>query len=96
MSECKTIEGDYTARGARFGIVLSRFNHFIGDRLLEGALDSLVRHGVDGAAIEVVAARVIVVNVENDFNRLKALGGVHHAGKKTRHQFGPTAGWQQQ
>ncbi len=54
MSECKTIEGDYTARGARFGIVLSRFNHFIGDRLLEGALDSLVRHGVDGAAIEVV------------------------------------------
>ena len=54
MSEYKTIEGDYTPRGARFGIVLSRFNHFIGDRLLEGALDSLVRHGVDVAAIEVV------------------------------------------
>jgi 6,7-dimethyl-8-ribityllumazine synthase len=41
-------------RGARFGIVLSRFNHFIGDRLLEGALDALIRHGVDSAAIEVV------------------------------------------
>jgi 6,7-dimethyl-8-ribityllumazine synthase len=54
MSEVKTIEGDYVPRGARFGIVLSRFNHFIGDRLLEGAVDALVRHGVDPAAIEVV------------------------------------------
>lgn len=54
MSEYKTIEGDYVPRGARFGIVLARFNHFVGDRLLEGALDALTRHGVDQAAIEVV------------------------------------------
>ncbi len=33
--------------GARFAIVASRFNHFIVDRLVEGALDALARHGAD-------------------------------------------------
>lgn len=33
--------------GARFAIVASRFNHFIVDRLVDGAVDALVRHGVD-------------------------------------------------
>ena len=50
----KTTEGELIARGARFGIVLGRFNGFIGERLLEGALDTLVRHGVEAAQIEVV------------------------------------------
>jgi 6,7-dimethyl-8-ribityllumazine synthase len=54
MTEVKSIEGDLVARNARFGIVLSRFNSFIGERLLDGALDTLVRHGADSAAIEVV------------------------------------------
>ena len=40
------------ARGARFGIVLGRFNDFIGERLFEGAVDALLRHGVDEANIE--------------------------------------------
>ena len=40
-----TFEGNLIAQGLRFGIVLSRFNHLIGDRLLEGALDTLRRHG---------------------------------------------------
>jgi len=54
MSEVKNVDGDLLARGARFGIVLARFNGFIGERLLEGALDTLVRHGADRSNIEVV------------------------------------------
>lgn len=39
------IAGDYRARGRRFGIVVSRFNEALTDRLLEGALETLWRHG---------------------------------------------------
>ncbi len=41
------IEGALNAEGLRFAIVASRFNHFITDRLLEGCLDTLSRHGAD-------------------------------------------------
>jgi len=41
----KSLEGKLMAKGLKFGIVLSRFNHFISDRLLEGALDALRRNG---------------------------------------------------
>lgn len=54
MNEVKNIDGDLIARGARFGIVLARFNSFIGEPLLAGAIDALVRHGVDASSIEVV------------------------------------------
>lgn len=37
---------------ARFGIVASRFNHFIVDRLVDGAVDALVRHGVASERID--------------------------------------------
>ncbi len=40
-------EGKLNAKGFRFAIVVSRFNSFITDRLLEGALDALKRHGAD-------------------------------------------------
>ncbi len=43
----KTFEGKLAAKGLKFGIVLSRFNHFISDRLLEGALDALRRNGAE-------------------------------------------------
>jgi 6,7-dimethyl-8-ribityllumazine synthase len=43
----KTLEGKLKADGLKFGIVLSRFNSFIGDRLLEGALDALHRNGAE-------------------------------------------------
>ncbi len=42
----KTYEGQLTGTGLRVGIVVSRFNHFITERLLEGAVDALKRHGV--------------------------------------------------
>ncbi len=54
MTDVKNIDGDLVARGTRFGIVVSRFNSFISERLLEGALDTLTRHGADAANVEVV------------------------------------------
>ena len=46
MSTIKTIEGDYQNASARYGIAVARFNSFIVDRLLEGAIDALQKHGV--------------------------------------------------
>lgn len=40
-----TTEGTYAAGGFRFALVVSRFNEYITKRLLEGALDCLLRHG---------------------------------------------------
>jgi 6,7-dimethyl-8-ribityllumazine synthase len=40
--------------GARFAVVASRFNHFIVDRLVEGALDALSRHGADMKKVTLV------------------------------------------
>ena len=46
-------EGKLNAKGFRFAIVVSRFNSFITERLLEGALDALKRHGADEKQIEI-------------------------------------------
>lgn len=54
MKDIRTIEGDFTAATARFAIVASRFNSFIVDSLLRGALDVLRRHGVGEQSIEIV------------------------------------------
>jgi len=43
----KTFEGKLIAKGLKFGMVLSRFNNFIAERLLEGALDALKRSGAE-------------------------------------------------
>jgi 6,7-dimethyl-8-ribityllumazine synthase len=50
----KTIEGELSGQGRKIGIVVSRFNSFITERLLEGAVDVLVRHGVADDDITVV------------------------------------------
>jgi 6,7-dimethyl-8-ribityllumazine synthase len=49
----KFYEGKLDAAGLRFGIVVGRFNSFISERLLEGALDALVRHGANADTIDV-------------------------------------------
>ncbi|HUW97228.1 MAG TPA: 6,7-dimethyl-8-ribityllumazine synthase [Acidiferrobacter sp.] len=54
MSGEVMIDGTLIAGEARFGIVLGRFNAFVGERLLEGALDTLHRHGADPKHITVV------------------------------------------
>jgi len=50
----KHLEGKLTAKGLKFGIVLSRFNNFVAERLLEGALDALRRSGAEEGDITVV------------------------------------------
>ena len=54
MTEITTLEGDFRGEGARFGIVVSRFNGFVVESLLGGAIDTLVRHGVARSDITVV------------------------------------------
>lgn len=49
----KVYEGKLTADGSRFGILVGRFNEFIGGKLLNGALDALKRHGASEENIEV-------------------------------------------
>lgn len=50
----KTLEGDFTATQARFALVVGRWNSFVVEHLLEGALDFLRRHGIDESQLEVV------------------------------------------
>jgi 6,7-dimethyl-8-ribityllumazine synthase len=46
-------EGNLVSEGLKFGIVVGRFNEFIGGKLLEGALDGLKRHGVKEEDIDI-------------------------------------------
>ena len=48
----KRFEGMLVGKGLKFGLVLSRFNEFITKKLLEGAQDALLRHGVNEEDIE--------------------------------------------
>ncbi len=49
----KVLEGKLTAKGFRFGIIVARFNNFITGRLLDGAVDAIVRHDGDKESITV-------------------------------------------
>ena len=50
----KTIEGKFVVQDEKFCVVISRFNEFIGSKLLSGAVDELKRHGVADDNIEVI------------------------------------------
>lgn len=52
--QIQNIEGNLSAQGIRFGLVVSRFNDFIGSKLVEGAVDCIVRHGGSKEEITVV------------------------------------------
>lgn len=88
MSAIKTIEGGLTVRGAHFGIIASRFNSFIVDSLVDGAIDALKRHGADEANIQLVkvpgafemplvAARMAA---KKEYDAIIALGAVIRGG----------------
>jgi 6,7-dimethyl-8-ribityllumazine synthase len=47
-------EGKISGGGKKFGVIVSRFNDFISDRLLNGALDALARHGTNDEDIDIV------------------------------------------
>ena len=49
----KTIEGTLDAKGLKVGLLVSRFNSFVSERLVEGAVDALVRHGAKDGDISI-------------------------------------------
>jgi 6,7-dimethyl-8-ribityllumazine synthase len=54
MSGIQTIEGQLTIRGARIALLVSRFNSFVVDSLLSGAIDTLRRHGAEDRDLHIV------------------------------------------
>lgn len=56
MDNIKTIEGDLQCRELRFAILAARFNDFIVEHLIRGAVDALKRHGATDKQIEIVRA----------------------------------------
>lgn len=53
MSSIKTYEGDFRNCSGRYAIVVGRFNSFVVESLLEGAIDTLKRHGIEESDIEI-------------------------------------------
>uniref|UniRef100_A0A7C4XEA7 6,7-dimethyl-8-ribityllumazine synthase n=1 Tax=candidate division WOR-3 bacterium TaxID=2052148 RepID=A0A7C4XEA7_UNCW3 len=49
----KEIKGNLIGKGKKFGIIVSRFNEFISKRLVDGAIDCLLRHGVEESDITI-------------------------------------------
>jgi len=86
----RTFEGKLTADGLRFAIVVSRWNGFITEELLGGALDALKRHGVADDDVDVVrvagafelgpAARAVLTHGGGRYHGLIALGAVIRGG----------------
>jgi 6,7-dimethyl-8-ribityllumazine synthase len=84
MTDIKPIEGDFLVGDAHFAIVAARFNSFIVESLIAGALDTLRRHGVVEANIDLVrvpgafemplAAQRLAVS--NRYDGIIALGAV--------------------
>ena len=79
-SKARVVEGTLvTPPGARFALVASRFNHFIVDRLVEGALDALARHGGDLANVTIVRVPgaweipTVVARLARSQNKLDAI-----------------------
>lgn len=52
-SNSNVLEGHLDAKGLRFALVMARFNNFISERLLEGAIDALTRHGAKDEDLQV-------------------------------------------
>ena len=48
------IEGELTAKGKKFALIVSRFNELIGRKLLEGAVDCLTRHNADAKTLDII------------------------------------------
>lgn len=83
MDDVRTLEGDLDATGLRICILVSRFNSFITERLLEGAVDALCRHGAKASdltvvrvpgAFELPSVADRVLDGDHGFDGLVALG----------------------
>jgi 6,7-dimethyl-8-ribityllumazine synthase len=88
MDKIKTTEGDLSVRDARFAIVAARFNDFIVESLMKGALHCLRQHGAADADIEIVRVPgaieipIVVQKVAESrkFDGVIALGAVIRGG----------------
>ncbi len=84
----RVIEGDFSASNAKFSIVVARFNGFVVEGLLSGAIDTLTRHGVSANNITVVRVpgafemplAVKKVAQKKDCEAIIALGAVIRGG----------------
>ncbi|PLW81740.1 6,7-dimethyl-8-ribityllumazine synthase [Kineobactrum sediminis] len=56
MKEIKTLEGDFTGSSGQYALVVGRWNSFVVEHLLEGAIDTLRRHGVSENQLTIVRA----------------------------------------
>jgi len=54
MNQIKTFEGDMIVRDSRFALLVARFNSFVVESLLEGAVDTLKRHGAEEKNLHIV------------------------------------------
>lgn len=80
----KVYEGEFDAKGLKFGIVISRYNDFITTRLLDGAIDCLKRHGCSEDDIELawvpgafeIPAALKVMAESEKYDALICLGSV--------------------
>lgn len=78
------IQGNLTTNNEKFCIIISRFNEFIGSKLLSGAIDELVRHGIKEDTIDVIwtpgAFEIPVIAKKvaksNKYNAIITLGAV--------------------
>ena len=83
------IEGNFEAKGKKFAIVVSRFNDFVVNSLLEGAVDALKRHGsvndTDITVVKVPGAYELPLTAQKvaekgEFDAIIALGAVIRGG----------------
>ncbi len=88
MNNIKTFEGELTIQGAQFCLIVSRFNSFIVESLLSGAIDALKRHGAEDSDLQIVrvpgafemplAAQRVAA--KKQFDAIIALGAVIRGG----------------
>jgi len=88
MDKIRTIEGDVVVRDGRFAIVATRFNDFIVESLIKGAVHCLRQHGADDGNIEIIRVpgayempiAVDKVAATRRFDGIVALGAVIRGG----------------
>jgi len=88
MTDVKTIEGDFTSGKGNYALVVGRWNSFVVEHLVDGAIDTLRRHGVSDKQITVIRAPGAFeiplvcrqVAAKGGFDAIVALGAVIRGG----------------
>lgn len=88
MTDIRVIEGDFTQCNGRYALVVGRFNGFVVESLVEGAVDTLLRHGIakdDITIVRVPGAYEMPLAVKrvaetNEYDAVIALGAVIRGG----------------